>query len=269
MSSQLPSRIAILIFLCKLALAPVFAHALERDPCHAAPVDGSVAAKNFLSFDQFDRELRIAITRQDAVALAFLVTFPLRVNDTGGTISIDNAAALKMHFQDVFTPAVRTAILNEKFDDLGCNIEGIGYGLGVIWVNASDRGYAIWSVNRDAVPPYPNTWKTPKINYVCQTPTHRIVVETLTSGILRYRSWNKPRFVAGPPDLEILGGEGTVEGTDLCAVSVYTFKNGAAVYRVDGALGCFGDSEPGPPKAATGRLEVTVAGKPQVDSWCY
>ncbi|HEV2445658.1 MAG TPA: hypothetical protein VGS58_07040, partial [Candidatus Sulfopaludibacter sp.] len=209
MVHQIPLRIASLILLCNLALLPVSAQAaLDRDPCHAAPGDGSVAARNFLSFDQFDRELRGAITRQDSVALAFLVTFPLRVNDTGGTLSVDNAAALKMHFQDVFTPAVRKAILNERFSDLGCNIEGIGYGLGVIWVNASERGYAIWSVNRDAVPPYRNTWKAPKINYVCQTPTHRILVETLAGGTLRYRSWNKPRFVSGPPDLEIRGGKG-------------------------------------------------------------
>ncbi len=270
MSRQPPLRIAISILLCKLAFVPVFAHAaLDRDPCHGMPVDGTVAAKTFLSFDQFDKELRVAITRQDTVALAFLVTFPLRVNDAGGTISIDNAAALKMHFQEVFTPAIRKAILNEKFHDLGCNVEGIGYGLGVIWVNASDRGYAIWSVNRDAVPPYPNTWTIPKINFVCQTLTHRVVVETLAGGTLRYRSWNKPRFVTGQPDLEITGGKGTVEGTNVCAVSVYTFGSGTAVYSVVGGLGCFGDSEPGPPKDATGRLEVTVAGKPQVDSWCY
>jgi hypothetical protein len=266
----MPFRFAISIFLCQLAWVPAFAHAaLDRDPCHAAPADGSVAARNFLSFDQFDRELRAAITRQDAVALAFLVTFPLRVNDAGGTISIDNAAALKMNFQQVFTAAVRKAILNQKFDDLGCNQEGIGYGLGVIWVNASDRGYAIWSVNRDAVPPYPSTRTAPTINYVCQTPTHRILVETLSKGTLRYRSWNKPRFVTVPPDLVITGGKETVEGTGVCAVSVYTFKSGAAVYSVDGGLGCFADSEPGPPKDATGQLVVTTTGKPLVDSWCF
>ena len=94
----------------------------------------------------------------------------MRVNDTGGTISIDNAVALKMHFQEVFTPAVRKAILNEKFDNLGCNIEGIGYRLGVIWVNASDRGYAIWSVNRDAVPPVPNTWRHPRSTMSARLP---------------------------------------------------------------------------------------------------
>ncbi|MFY9855211.1 MAG: hypothetical protein WAK26_15170 [Terracidiphilus sp.] len=239
------------------------------DPCNAMPEAGTIAAKNFLTFDKFDKELRVAITRQDALALAFLVRFPLRVNDAGGTISLDNAAALKTHFQEVFTPAVRKEILGEKNEEVGCNVEGIGYSLGVIWVNASQQGYAIWSVNRDAVPPYPsNQWNIPKINYICQTQTHRIVVDTVAGGVLRYRVWHKPRPVTETPDLEIAKGDGTFEGTNVCAVPVYTFKSGAAMYRVEGGLGCFGDSD-GPPKDATGRLEVTASGKPATNSWCY
>ena len=70
---------------------------VPADPCEEMPKDAT-AAKNFFTFDQFDRELRIAITKQDAIALAFLVNFPLRVNDAGATISIDNAAALKNAF---------------------------------------------------------------------------------------------------------------------------------------------------------------------------
>ena len=231
------------------------------DPCNAM----TAKSKNFLAFDKFDKELHAAITRQDAVALAFLVKFPLRVNDAGGTISIDDAAALKTHFQEVFTPAVRKEILNEKNDNVGCNAEGIGYARGVIWVNASERGYAIWSVNRDAVPPYPtNNWTTSKINYICQTQTHRIVVDIVAGGELRYRAWNKPRPLTEVPDLEIAKGDGTFEGTNVCAIPIYTFKKDAAVYRVEGGMGC--DSGP---NDATGRLEVTVNDKQAVDSWCY
>ena len=240
----------------------------DKDPCNIMPAN-EFAAKNFLTFDQFDRELRDALTRKDAVQMAFLVTFPLRVNDAGRTISIDNAAALKKHFQDVFTPAVRKEILDEKNDQTGCMTEGIMYARGVIWVNASERGYSIWSVNLDAVPPYPgNNWEIPKIEFICQTQKHRIVVETVAGGILRYRSWNKPRPVTGTPDLEIAKGQGSFEGTNVCAVPVYTFKNATAMYKVEGGLGCYGDSD-GPPKGATGRLEVTLDGKPALDSWCY
>lgn len=239
------------------------------DPCHAMPAATSGAAKHFFTFDEFDKELRVALERQDPVALAFLVRFPLRVNDAGGSISFNDPAALKTHFQEVFTPAVRKEILSQKPSDLGCNVQGIGYGRGVIWVNASDQGYAIWSVNRDSVQPYPvSRWNSPTIDYVCVTQTHRIVVDTLAGGVLRYRSWNRPRPVTEVPDLEIARGDGTFEGTDLCAVPIYTFKSSAAVYRVEGGLGCTGDSD-GPPKDATGRLEVSVSGHATVDSWCY
>jgi hypothetical protein len=258
------------------ATAMLAQDARRSDPCNALTDTDPVAAKNFLTFDKFDKELRVAITKQDAVALAFLVTFPLRVNDAGGTISLDDAAALKRHFQEVFTPAVRKEILSEKNEEVGCNDEGIGYARGVIWVNASKLGYAIWSVNPNWVPPYPkNYWDTPRIRYICQTQTHRIVVDTLAAGQLRYRAWNKPHAVTEAPDLEIKGGEGSGEGTGLCATPIYTFKNGPAVYRVEGGLRCFG-VPPGdtpdpddPPKEATGRLEVTIASKVPTDSWCY
>jgi hypothetical protein len=253
-----------------VTVAQPHAAAPPTDPCDGISYTRPADAKNFLTFDRFDKELRIALTRQDAVALAFLVRFPLTVNDEGGSISLNNAAALKANFQDVFTPAVRKAILDRPAKDQGCGIEGIMYGPGVIWVDGSDRGYAIKVVNRDAVPPpRPNPWNIPKINYICQTPTHRIVVDTVPGGVLRYRAWNRPRPVTEAPDLEIAKGEGTFEGTNVCAVPVYTFKNATAAYRVEGALGCGGDNEPGPPKDATGHLEVSVTGKPPVDSWCY
>ena len=237
--------------------------ALEKDPCH----EGSVTVKNFLSFDQFDKELRVAISTQDPVALAFLVTFPLRVNDAGGSTAINDAAALKTHFQEVFTPAVRKEILSEKNENVGSNAEGIGYARGVVWVNASERGYSIWSVNRDSVQPYTmNRWKGPRIEFVCQTETHRIAIDIVTAdGALRFRSWNKPRPVTGPPDLQILKGDVKFEGTNLCAVPVYTFNNGTAEYTVEGGLGC----DPDGPKDATGRLEVTQAGRSVIETWCY
>ena len=236
------------------------------DPCNAM----TASSKNFLTFEKFDKELRVALTRQDAVALAFLVNFPLRVNDAGGTISIDDAAALKTHFQEVFTPAVRKEILSEKNDNVGCpNDEGIGYARGVIWVNASERGYAIQVVNRDAVPPFKmSNWNTPKINFICQTQTHRIVVDTVAGGNLRYRAWNKPRPLSNAPDLVMTKGDGTVEGTNVCAYPVYTFKNGGTEYKVEGGLGCWGYAD-GAPTDATGQLEVTVKDKPAVDAWCY
>jgi len=239
------------------------------DPCGAIPKADTAAAKHFRTFATFDKELREALDHQDAVALAFLVDFPLRVNEKDGRISIDDAGALKAHFQEVFTPAVRNEILSDHDEPTGCGIEGVGYARGVIWVQASERGYAIYSVNRDSVPPY-QQHNIARIEYICQTQTHRIVIDTLTDGTLRYRSWNKPRPVAGTPDLELKTGTEEFEGTDLCAVPVYTFKSGQTEFTIDGGLGCGPDSgDDAPPKDTTGHIQIKTGNKTVADAWCY
>jgi hypothetical protein len=230
------------------------------------PAEGSVEAKYFLTFDAFDRELRAALIRQDTLALAFLVRFPLRVNAVGGAYSLDDAQALQTHFQEVFSPSLRKAILEQPIDQIGCNIEGVMYGPGVIWVNATKRGYAIEVVNSEETSPaFPNG--LPQTKYICQTQTHRVVVDSLADGALRYRAWNKPRAISEKPDLEILGGKDSFEGSDICAYPIWTFKNGQTTYRAEGALGCYGEVEP--PKDATGRLVVAVPGKPDEEAWCF
>jgi hypothetical protein len=237
-----------------------------KDPCRAMPSAGTPAAKAFLSFDQFDNELRVALTKEDPVALSFLVRFPLRINEAEGTISLDDAGALKAHFQEIFNSGVRRAILADTGQH-ECKIEGVGYGRGEIWVDATDRGYAIWAVNPNALGQPSPERKKDRIEFTCQTSTYRIVVDTSTAGVLRYRSWKKPRPVTEPPDLEVANGTSTFEGTDFCAVPTYTFKNGGATYIVDGGMGC--DGEPQVPKDATGTVDVQLRGKAIMSAYCY
>ncbi len=256
------------LFLPIILLSPTAVLAQDAqhgDPCKAMPAAGSAAAKNFLTFEAFEKELRADITGQDAIALAFLVKFPLPIRETGGgMISLTNAAALKSHFEEVFTPALRQQILtatSDDADDVDCDEGQISLAEGVLAIIATDRGYAISAVSQ-------NGTVTPETYYVCETQTHRIVVDTVAGGELRYRSWNKPRAVTEAPDLALTKGESTVEG-NRCGTPVYTFKSGATEYRVEGSLNCYPTLETyAPPKGATGRLEVTVAGK-TADAWCY
>lgn len=258
-------KVLIWLFSLVSLLVPtaLLAQATPMDPCNARPA----AAKYFLAFDQFQKQLRTDLTRQDAVALAFLVKFPLHINEAGGgMISLLNAAALKSDFQEIFTPAVRQQVLNETSDDaadVNCDDNEVSLAQGVLWVAATDRGYAISAVSENGI-------KTPETFYACQTQTHRIVVDTMAGGGLRYRSWNKPRPVTDTPDLTLEKGEFTVEG-NRCGTPVYTFKNGTAQYRVYGSVGCYASYPPqdAPPKDSTGQLQVTVTGKPTADSWCY
>jgi hypothetical protein len=251
---------------CGASVTGIAQTQLPADPCSAMPAGN--AAKGFFPFDQFDREMRSALMRQDATAMALLVRFPLRVNDAGGTISIDDATALQSHFNEVFTPAVRKEILNSPTDG-SCNAEGIGYGRGVIWVNASGKRYAIESVNRDAVPPYPATSKhAPKLEYVCQTQGHRIVIDTVEGGDLRYRAWKKPRSVTEAPDLSLWSGKQRFDGSDVCAVPIYSFKNGDITYEVGAGTGCYSEASK-PPDGATGDLTILRKDQTISHEWCF
>ena len=93
------------------------------------------------------------------------------------------------------------------------------------------------------------------------------MIDTAAGGALRYRAWNKPRFVTEVPDLEIQKGKQAFDGTGQCSVPVYMFKNGTATYEVRGGTGCAVNPEP--PQNATGELEVILGGKPVAHSWCY
>lgn len=243
--------------------------ASAQSPTDIAKPDNKPSHPPNQTLEQFNKELRIALIKQDIVALAFLVEFPLRVNDDGGTISLDNPAALKTHFNEVFTPAVRKAILDSKEDGRTSNDFGIGYGFGVIWVKQTGRGnYAIQVVNRDAVIPGPRASRDQsKLEYVCTTSTHRIAIETTPDGNLRYRSWHLPRPITSAPDLTILRGKQTFEGTGLCAEPIYIFKNGDTTYKLSGRLGCAPDA----PELATGDIEITSSRFPadQTHAWCF
>ncbi|HKF48270.1 MAG TPA: hypothetical protein VKB38_12990 [Terracidiphilus sp.] len=227
-------------------------------------------ASDVKEFKAFDADLRAAIAKQDAIAMSMLVTFPLRVNESdGGTYSINDGQSLRHHFQDVFTPRVRKAILNQKIEDIFCKYdEGLSYGdSGEVWVQYGKFGWQVWSVN---VIPAGGIAKQTRngIQLVCRTAKHRIVIDADEKGNLRYRAWNASRSVVQSPDLEIRGGTAESEGTGVCAKRLYTFTNAQATYEIDGAEGCYGDDN-SPPAGATASLTVTVAGKEPSSAWCY
>ncbi|HWE83751.1 MAG TPA: hypothetical protein VG267_02325 [Terracidiphilus sp.] len=227
---------------------------------------GATDTKGFL---EFDTELRAALTKQDPVALAFLVRFPLDVNEApGDSYSLNDAGALQRHFVQVFGAKVRQAVLNSPVRALMCRDEGVMYGNGEVWVEATKFGYAVSAVNVEAAAAATGAAR-PQIKYECQTEKHRIVIDEGADRAARYRSWDRPHSVTGDPDLVITRGDSTFQGTGVCAYPQWTFKNATVTYTVDGALGCLGDSEPPPPKGASGHLLVKVPGKPEVFQWCF
>jgi hypothetical protein len=245
------------------AKAKVSAMPYSGAPCTASS-GIAPSARQIASFKQFDIDFRSALKRNDSAALAFLVSFPLRVNTSRGELLIPDAQSLSGHYSQIFSQSVRERVLATTADDFICRYDqGVAYADGVVWASTDDHKFTLTAVNSPGVPAKSTT---PTLIYACETKTHRIAVDGLNGGDYRYRSWNKPKPLSGAPDVELAHGKLELEGTGVCAYPVYTFTSKDVVYEVQGAMGCTDGSEP---KKATGHLSVSIGGKQVTDTYCF
>lgn len=249
-----------------LLAGPVFASDTALGPSCDLTVVGTTDKETFL---RFHTELRTAIARRDMAAMALLVRFPLRINfSDGSTISLDNVKALQTRFAETFPASVKVAILDQTLNNITCSYQGIMYGRGHVWVEPVDtRGkgrYRVIAINVPAAGSHRPASNVGGLEFVCDTESYRIVIDTNSLGRLRYRSWNQPRAVTDKPDLEIVPGTESGEGSGGCARRIWKFQKGATEFNV-GELGCTDGSEP---KGTTGELEVLSGDQVQQRSWC-
>jgi hypothetical protein len=79
-----------------VAAASAFAQETRLGSSCDLSVIGATGTNSLLAFD---RELRLALTKQDAVAMALLVEFPLRTNADGGSYSLNDPVALETRLE--------------------------------------------------------------------------------------------------------------------------------------------------------------------------
>jgi len=222
--------------------------------------------KDTTKFLAFDQELRAALKADDIGKLALLIQFPLRIDDNRGAWFIHDPASLQGRYKEIFPPTVRKTILESTRDTIWCNYTGVDYGNGNIWINATDRGYYLMTINMPtALKDGPSLY--PKVDLACSTNKHRILIDLSKNGEAHYRSWNTGRLLTDKPDLELFKGEKSFEGTGPCAHEIWKFQNSTAAYEVESAEGCYSDTD-SPPANAKAQLSVTVAGK-STQAWCF
>lgn len=242
-----------------------------RDPTLGPTCWGPLSPADKEVFFAFDRELRAALTRKDAVAMAFLVELPLRVNYAdGSTISLTNARSIQTRFEEVFPPALRDAVLNTKLHDIDCTSEGAMYGRGRLWVQAASSSestiYRIFVVNLPDAAPASNRGTGWNLDFTCDTKKARIAIDSDASRLPRYRAWVKPHSISDPPDTVITGGSEDYPGTGACRSRAWSFQN--ATQRIDLSLvsPCAPDEAYSP--GATAELTLT-AGENVETQYCY
>ena len=81
----------------------------------------------------FLTSLQRAVRANDRGAVAKLVHYPLRVNYDGKTRLYRDAAAVRADYEQIFTPRVRRAILDQRFERLFGSSRGLMIGNGAVW----------------------------------------------------------------------------------------------------------------------------------------
>ncbi|MBI2570795.1 MAG: hypothetical protein HYV63_27655 [Candidatus Schekmanbacteria bacterium] len=226
--------------------------------------------------DRFDRELRGAFARHDAAAMALLVKFPLRINHPDFSItSLENPRALENGFDQAFPPELRERVLKSTRDNL-TNYEEMPFANGLLWAYPTGPGETgFWRIQKVNLPRPEADPKKPAplgLEFTCETEKQRIVVESNSHSAavvrprIRYRAWDKPRFLPDVPDMDVSGGEWDIRGTGRCSDQVFSFVKGDTKYELS-ELGC--TSAEDMPRDVTGYLDVSVGDNEASRAWCF
>ena len=110
------------------------------------------------TFDQIFTHMRKVFAAgniDDMMEIADTVEYPLTVNGADGELVIKDRGEFIDQFEDIFTENVRTAIANQRYENLTVSSDGIMFGNGELWMSAicqdnacTDQYWAVTAINR-------------------------------------------------------------------------------------------------------------------------
>jgi hypothetical protein len=92
------------------------------------------------AYRTFLNSLQVAIRSGNRTAVTRLIAYPLRVNASGTAQTYRDSASVIRDFDRIFTPRVKQAALNQRFDQLFSRDVGVMIGDGAIWFDHVCRG---------------------------------------------------------------------------------------------------------------------------------
>ncbi|MFD1461358.1 hypothetical protein ACFQ5D_07880 [Paenibacillus farraposensis] len=106
------------------------------------------------SFLNTFKALQKAVADNDKEKVANYILYPLRVNDSEKSLTIPNKKDFMAKYDQIFTDAIREALVNQKTDDLFVNYQGVMVGSGELWLRrAADnpKVFGVFSINLETV----------------------------------------------------------------------------------------------------------------------
>ena len=76
-----------------------------------------------------------AVSEGDAVAFADWVSYPIQVTADGTDMVIGDAGEFADHYDEIITPEIAQAVVDQNFNELFVNAEGAMFGNGQVWMS--------------------------------------------------------------------------------------------------------------------------------------
>jgi hypothetical protein len=89
------------------------------------------------AYGAFLSRLQSVVRSNNHHAVIGLISFPLRVNASGGALTYRDAASVERDFDRIFTPRVKRAIARQRADTLFVRNQGAMIGDGEVWFDFS------------------------------------------------------------------------------------------------------------------------------------
>ncbi|MCZ3378630.1 hypothetical protein [Rhizobium sp. AG207R] len=121
----------ILCFTLALVIIGGVATAQEKTVNQA--IDESLG--NHTKYETAIKALQKAVAAHDAAGVAALVSYPIRVKVNGKQTNIKSAKAFVDHYDGIMTTGITKAVVDQKYENLTVNYQGIMFGDGQVWVN--------------------------------------------------------------------------------------------------------------------------------------
>ena len=138
------------------AVAPA-APPATSDPAPAAPVPASVPAPapeqvatddpaavnqriddvlgDHQRYQAVIQQFQKAVADKDAATVASLVSYPFTATVDGKKVKIADRQAFVQQYDKIVTPAIASAITQQKYSELMVNYKGVMFGSGEAWIN--------------------------------------------------------------------------------------------------------------------------------------
>ena len=123
-------RLALPALLLLLGGTPAVAQTVEAVNSSIETVLGD-HAKYEEAFDT----LQTAVAAHDADMVSDLVSYPITVAADGGALTLDGPEAFIAQYDAIMTDEITKVVLEQKYETLFVNAQGVMFGDGQVWLN--------------------------------------------------------------------------------------------------------------------------------------